>query len=308
MPRIAVCQTWRWVSTKPGTISRRRASITSASASIPGPIAAIRPSSISRSAPASSPRPGSPIRTSPPRSSVRAIPRRVEVVAMPRLRRVDCSSTGIRRVGRGRGFSYEEADGTTIRDREVVERIRELAIPPAWKDVWICPHPNGHIQATGIDDAGRKQYLYHPQWREDRDREKFDRDGAVRAFASAHARADRHGPGPSRAGARAGARLRRAPARPRLLSDRQRALHRGERDLRAGDPAASPRDHRQGRCELSLHGQGRQGPPPGDRRPGARADAEEAARPRRRRLRAARLPQRSQRLARREGGARSTTT
>ena len=93
---------------------------------------------------------------------------------MPRLRRVDCSSTGIRRVPRGRGFSYEEGDGQTISDREVIERIKELAIPPAWKEVWICPHPNGHIQATGIDAAGRKQYLYHPQWREDRDREKFD--------------------------------------------------------------------------------------------------------------------------------------
>jgi DNA topoisomerase IB len=92
---------------------------------------------------------------------------------MPRLRRIDCSSAGIRRVGRGRGFSYEEADGTTISDREVIERIRELAIPPAWKDVWICPQPNGHIQATGIDQAGRKQYLYHPRWRENRDREKY---------------------------------------------------------------------------------------------------------------------------------------
>ena len=101
---------------------------------------------------------------------------------MPRLRRVDCSSAGIRRVGRGRGFSYEEADGTTIADREVIERIRELAIPPAWKDVWICPHPNGHIQATGVDAAGRKQYLYHPQWREDRDREKF---AEMEAFAKA---------------------------------------------------------------------------------------------------------------------------
>ncbi|MDX6582672.1 MAG: topoisomerase [Solirubrobacterales bacterium] len=93
---------------------------------------------------------------------------------MPRLRRVDCSAAGIRRVGRGRGFSYEEADGTTIADREVIERIRELAIPPAWTEVWICPHPNGHIQATGYDAAGRKQYLYHRQWRENRDREKFD--------------------------------------------------------------------------------------------------------------------------------------
>jgi DNA topoisomerase-1 len=91
---------------------------------------------------------------------------------MPRLRRVDCSSTGIRRVGRGRGFSYENGQGTIV-DREVIERIRELAIPPAWREVWICPYPNGHIQATGIDAAGRKQYLYHSQWREDRDREKF---------------------------------------------------------------------------------------------------------------------------------------
>ena len=92
---------------------------------------------------------------------------------MPRLRRVDCSSPGIRRVRRGRGFSYQEEDGTAIADRETIERIRELAIPPAWKEVWICPYPNGHIQATGVDDAGRKQYLYHPVWRDQRDREKF---------------------------------------------------------------------------------------------------------------------------------------
>ena len=99
---------------------------------------------------------------------------------MARLRRVDCSSSGIRRVGRGRGFSYEEVDGATITDREVIDRINELAIPPAWKEVWICPHPNGHIQATGIDAAGRKQYLYHPYWREARDREKF---GEMERFA-----------------------------------------------------------------------------------------------------------------------------
>ena len=92
---------------------------------------------------------------------------------MPRLRRVDCSQPGIRRQRRGRGFSYQEEDGTPIGDREVLERIRELAIPPAWTDVWICPSPHGHIQATGIDDAGRKQYLYHPTWREHRDREKY---------------------------------------------------------------------------------------------------------------------------------------
>ena len=93
---------------------------------------------------------------------------------MPRLRRSDCSGPGLTRVRRGRGFSYVEEDGTPIEDREVIERIRALAIPPAWKDVWICPEANGHIQATGIDDAGRKQYLYHQKWREHRDREKFD--------------------------------------------------------------------------------------------------------------------------------------
>src|SRR5215217_7799979 len=91
---------------------------------------------------------------------------------MPRLRRSDCSGPGLRRVRRGRGFQFVEEDGTPIEDREVLERIRELAIPPAWEDVWICPHPRGHIQATGIDDAGRKQYLYHQAWREHRDREK----------------------------------------------------------------------------------------------------------------------------------------
>ena len=92
---------------------------------------------------------------------------------MPRLRRVDCSEPGIRRIRRGRGFSYEEEDGTRIEDRETLDRIRELVIPPAWREVWICPQPNGHIQATGFDDAGRKQYLYHPVWREQRDRAKF---------------------------------------------------------------------------------------------------------------------------------------
>jgi DNA topoisomerase IB len=92
---------------------------------------------------------------------------------MPRLRRVDSSEPGIRRVRRGRGFSYEEEDGTRIDDGKTLERIRELVVPPAWRDVWICSDPRGHIQATGFDDAGRKQYLYHEAWREHRDREKF---------------------------------------------------------------------------------------------------------------------------------------
>ena len=93
---------------------------------------------------------------------------------MARLRRVDCSTPGITRVRRGKGFRYVDEDGRPVEEPEVLARIGELVIPPAWKDVWICPYPMGHIQATGIDDAGRKQYLYHPRWRERRDRQKFD--------------------------------------------------------------------------------------------------------------------------------------
>jgi DNA topoisomerase IB len=77
-------------------------------------------------------------------------------------------------VRRGRGFSYADARGRRLRDSDEVLRIKELAIPPAWEDVWICADPLGHLQATGVDAAGRKQYLYHPRWREMRDRSKFD--------------------------------------------------------------------------------------------------------------------------------------
>jgi DNA topoisomerase I len=92
----------------------------------------------------------------------------------PRLRRADCSRPGIRRRRRGRGFGYVDDDGVRIDDPAVLERIAELAIPPAWEDVWICPYPNGHLQATGTDAAGRKQYRYHDGWRTRRDQEKFD--------------------------------------------------------------------------------------------------------------------------------------
>jgi DNA topoisomerase I len=93
---------------------------------------------------------------------------------MTRLRRVDCSGTGIQRRRRGKGFEYLDEDGRRITEPVVLERIRELAIPPAWEDVWICPYPMGHIQATGLDAAGRKQYRYHDRWRERRDAEKFE--------------------------------------------------------------------------------------------------------------------------------------
>ena len=91
-----------------------------------------------------------------------------------RLRRSDCSGSGITRIRRGRGFSYREAGGRPVTDPDELLRIKELAIPPAWENVWICADPLGHLQATGVDAAGRKQYLYHRRWREMRDREKFD--------------------------------------------------------------------------------------------------------------------------------------
>ncbi len=92
-----------------------------------------------------------------------------------RLRRSDCSGPGLRRVKRGRGFSYLDERGDRVTDPETLERIRELTIPPAWEDVWICRDANGHLQATGTDAARRKQYIYHPMWRIRRDREKFER-------------------------------------------------------------------------------------------------------------------------------------
>jgi DNA topoisomerase-1 len=91
-----------------------------------------------------------------------------------RLRRAAVEAPGITRRRRGRGFSYETPSGAAV-DDETLARIRALAIPPAWADVWICPHANGHIQAAGTDAAGRRQYLYHERWRARRDGEKFDR-------------------------------------------------------------------------------------------------------------------------------------
>jgi DNA topoisomerase I len=78
-------------------------------------------------------------------------------------------------VRRGKGFAYVDHDGEPVTDEKALRRIKELVIPPAWKQVWICPYPNGHIQAVGTDAAGRRQYLYHQQWQQERNEEKFDR-------------------------------------------------------------------------------------------------------------------------------------
>jgi DNA topoisomerase IB len=91
-----------------------------------------------------------------------------------RLRRSNPGKAGFGRRRSGRGFRYVDEHGETLHDSEVVERIKALVIPPAWEDVWISPDPRGHIQATGRDAAGRKQYLYHSEWRTRRDEKKFD--------------------------------------------------------------------------------------------------------------------------------------
>ena len=91
-----------------------------------------------------------------------------------RLRRSDPGRPGYGRRRRGKGWLFVDPKGEPVRDPEVLARLNELVIPPAWQDVWISRYPNGHIQATGIDAAGRKQYLYHPMWREKRDEAKFD--------------------------------------------------------------------------------------------------------------------------------------
>ncbi|PRY49748.1 DNA topoisomerase IB [Geodermatophilus tzadiensis] len=96
-----------------------------------------------------------------------------------RLRRSDVHGPGWTRRRVGRGFSYRDERGELIRDADRLDRIRSIAIPPAWKDVWICPWPNGHIQATGLDAAGRRQYRYHDAWRARRDAEKHERVLAI---------------------------------------------------------------------------------------------------------------------------------
>ena len=102
--------------------------------------------------------------------------------AQGRLRRSDCHGEGIARRRQGTGFSYRDADGEPISEPETLSRIRALSIPPAWREVWICPDPLGHLQATGVDAAGRRQYLYHERWQRRQAERKFRK---VREFAAA---------------------------------------------------------------------------------------------------------------------------
>src|SRR3954452_25135567 len=97
-----------------------------------------------------------------------------EAAACAGLRYVSDMRPGIRRRKSGKGFTYTRADGSRVMEANALRRIKSLAIPPAWTDVWICPFADGHIQATGRDAKGRKQYRYHARFREVRDRTKYE--------------------------------------------------------------------------------------------------------------------------------------
>ena len=155
---------------------------------------------------------------------------------------------------RARVSSTSTSDGKRLSPDDA-QRVKDLVIPPAWQDVWICPWPNGHLQAVGTDDAGRRQYLYHPDWRTRRDGEKFQKMVDVREGAVEGPRA---GAGrPRRRGDDAGAcvRGRRTAARPRVLPDRQRRLRRGEQQLRAHHARAAARPARGEDAGLRLRGE-----------------------------------------------------
>jgi DNA topoisomerase-1 len=100
-------------------------------------------------------------------------PNSIESAKAEGLRYVNDAQPGIRRKKRGRTFTYLHPGGRRIRDSKTLDRIKALAVPPAWEDVWICASTNGHLQATGRDARGRKQYRYHARWRRTRDESKY---------------------------------------------------------------------------------------------------------------------------------------
>jgi DNA topoisomerase IB len=121
------------------------------------------------------------LKPGPPGSRRRPVAIEEAAIASGPLRRSDLDGPGIRRRRRGRGFSYLGPDAAPINDPQTLAHIKSLVIPPAWQDVWICADPRGHIQALGTDAAGRRQYLYHDLWRQQRDLAKHDR---VRQFGA----------------------------------------------------------------------------------------------------------------------------
>src|SRR2546421_1650647 len=134
----------------------------------------------------------SPCRTRRAVSSARPLPPQVKSAHLVGLRYVSAQMPGIRRERSGAGFRYRYPTGDLVQEPEVLRRIKSLAIPPAWTDVWICPDPCGHLQATGRDDRRRKQHRYHPRWREIRDETKYQRMiGFARALSHIRQRVER---------------------------------------------------------------------------------------------------------------------
>jgi DNA topoisomerase I len=128
----------------------------------------------------------------PSKDPMAASPAIIETAADAGLRYVTDTWPGITRVRSEEGFSYFAPDGSEVTDSETLDRIRKLAVPPAYEHVWICPDPNGHLQATGFDARGRKQYRYHPRFREVRDENKFKRMLAFgKALKSIRAQVDK---------------------------------------------------------------------------------------------------------------------
>ena len=115
-------------------------------------------------------------------TSIPAVPDEVKSAQLAGLRYAIPKGPGIRRKRAGTGFTYVGADDEPVKDEETLSRIKSLVLPPAWTSVWISPSENGHIQAVGWDARGRKQYRYHPKYRQVRDLIKFDR---MRAFGEA---------------------------------------------------------------------------------------------------------------------------
>ena len=184
--------------------------------------------------------------------------------------------------GPGKGFIYLDNDGRRLAPTDI-ERCKRLVIPPAWEEVWICPVPNGHLQAVGTDDAGRRQYLYHEQWRIKRDKSKHDRVLTVaarlpraRRKVARHLELDGHA-------VRTGTRHRLPVARPGLLPDRRRGVRGDEQQLRAGHHPEAARHRRRWRGRLRLRREVRPGALRRPRRrPGPRRGPRPAPPPRRR--------------------------
>ena len=213
---------------------------------------------------------------------------------------------GWRRRGSKGRFRYEDARGNRITDPDRIERIESLVIPPAWKDVWISPNPRAKLQATGIDAAGRRQYLYHPDFRAQQEQAKFDKLIRFAEKLPESARRDGPGHGARGARARAGGGGRRPADQPRLVPRRLGALREAPPHVRDHDADEEARDRARQPDRVQVQGQAQRPDPDRDRRRRARADV---ARPARASGRPPAVPLRVRgRCSCRSTGASSTTT